>query len=405
MAQETHTLMPKKLAQALIDSGMHHFSLGGMLGAEDGYQASAPGIAKQENLTGQIGYLQNQQQDVYKQQQSLGNQLLAQTQGQGPNVAQDQLNQATGANVANQAALMANQRGASANPGEIARQAAMQGGNIQQQAVGQAATLGAQQQLGAQSNLAGLQNNLANQNLQGQSINQGALASQNSAVTTGQLGAQGINANAAATNAQTNGGIIGGLLGGAGAALGAIFHDGGIVKKMADGGPVNDNIGIANFSTPGAYNYQGPSASGGASLGQGLLNAGSAFAKNYSPSTSSAPSAEDSTAAWMSSPAGQDGALGNAPWLNKGGAMPFSMALLQGGKVPGQAQVSGNSIKNDTQPAMLSPGEVVLPRSVTQSGDPVSKAAEFMKHLMDKKESEGGPGYKKVAQAKQKAKK
>ena len=39
---------------------------------------------------------------------------------------------------------------------------------------------------------------------------------------------------------------------------------------------------------------------------------------------------------------------------------------LNGGQVGGQAQVPGNSPKNDTVKAMLSPGEVVLPRTVAQ---------------------------------------
>ena len=33
-----------------------------------------------------------------------------------------------------------------------------------------------------------------------------------------------------------------------------------------------------------------------------------------------------------------------------------------GGKVGGKARKSGDSLKNDTVPAMLSPGEVVIPR-------------------------------------------
>jgi hypothetical protein len=38
-----------------------------------------------------------------------------------------------------------------------------------------------------------------------------------------------------------------------------------------------------------------------------------------------------------------------------------------GGHVPGKAKVMGNSKLNDTVPAMLSPGEVVLPRTVVQN--------------------------------------
>lgn len=43
---------------------------------------------------------------------------------------------------------------------------------------------------------------------------------------------------------------------------------------------------------------------------------------------------------------------------------------LSGGKVDGQASVPGDSPANDTVPAMLSPGEVVLPRTVAQNPEP-----------------------------------
>lgn len=42
------------------------------------------------------------------------------------------------------------------------------------------------------------------------------------------------------------------------------------------------------------------------------------------------------------------------------------VGLAGGGVVPGQARVPGDSPANDTVPAMLSPGEVVLPRSAVQ---------------------------------------
>lgn len=42
---------------------------------------------------------------------------------------------------------------------------------------------------------------------------------------------------------------------------------------------------------------------------------------------------------------------------------PF-VAFAEGGLVPGKSSVPGDSLKNDTVPALLSPGEVVLPRSV-----------------------------------------
>jgi TP901 family phage tail tape measure protein len=43
--------------------------------------------------------------------------------------------------------------------------------------------------------------------------------------------------------------------------------------------------------------------------------------------------------------------------------------FAEGGTVPGVAKVAGDSLKNDTVPALLSAGEYVLPRSVTQDKD------------------------------------
>jgi len=50
--------------------------------------------------------------------------------------------------------------------------------------------------------------------------------------------------------------------------------------------------------------------------------------------------------------------------------------MAYGEKVPGKAEVKGDSLKNDKVPVMLSPGEIVVPRS--KSGDP-DKAAQFAK--------------------------
>src|ERR1043165_2497619 len=111
------------------------------------YSQTQAGIKQQQDflnaLNGQNG-LANQS-NVFGQQQALANQLQNLGNGVGPNPALAQLAQATGQNVAQQSALMASQRGASANPALLARLAAQQGAGIQQNAVGQAATLQAQQ--------------------------------------------------------------------------------------------------------------------------------------------------------------------------------------------------------------------------------------------------------------------
>jgi len=55
---------------------------------------------------------------------------------------------------------------------------------------------------------------------------------------------------------------------------------------------------------------------------------------------------------------------------------PF-IAFAQGGKVGGNARVNGDSLKNDVVPALLSPGELVIPRSVVSDGT-VGGVIDFM---------------------------
>ena len=52
-----------------------------------------------------------------------------------------------------------------------------------------------------------------------------------------------------------------------------------------------------------------------------------------------------------------------------------------GAAVPGKAKVPGNSLKNDTVNAKLSPGEIVLPRTVAQAPNAPQKAAQFVQGL------------------------
>jgi hypothetical protein len=75
-----------------------------------------------------------------------------------------------------------------------------------------------------------------------------------------------------------------------------------------------------------------------------------------------------------------------APGFAKGGEVPSHQAFINhilegdkmayGKKVPGKAEVEGDSQKNDKVPAMLSPGEIVVPRTAAKDPD---KAAQFAK--------------------------
>ena len=59
--------------------------------------------------------------------------------------------------------------------------------------------------------------------------------------------------------------------------------------------------------------------------------------------------------------------------------------MMSGGPVPGQASVAGDSYSNDTVPAMLSPGEIVIPRSVVNSPNPKKAAADFVAAILARK--------------------
>jgi hypothetical protein len=272
-------------------------------------------------LQGQNG-IQNQS-DVY-------NMLAMQAAGQGPNPAAAALQQATGQNVAAQNALMAGQRGASANPALMARQAAMQGANLQQQAAGQGALMQAQQQAQAMQgmgniagqqvgNLAGAQQMYGNTALNQQQNLLNSIANANSANVQNTANFNTANQN----NAQTHNKILGGFTQAAGAIPGLFKSDGGEIPSGGNTGAT----GVNRYNQGGQVESSGPQS-----------------------------------------------AIGKA-----------MMGMQEGGVVPGKAEVSGDSLKNDTVPAILSPGEIVIPRSIAQGPDAAKKAAEFVAAIHSRK--------------------
>lgn len=266
----------------------------------DAYNRNVSNMDRQSEFLNALGAQQGlgHQQDVFGMQRNLAGQLQDMGNGIGPNPALAQLNQATGQNIAAQSALMAGQRGARANPALLARLAAQHGGALQQQAVGQGATLQAQQQMSAlaqlqqqQGMMAGLANQQVNQQQQGLSALTNAGLQHQSNLMGLQSNANSVNAGVANQNTQTQGQLIGGLIKGGSSALAAGAH----------GGDVR--------------------------------------------------------------------------------AMP----MLGGGKVPGQPEVGHNSYKNDTVPAMLSPGEQVIDLNTLHDSGPVGEAARFVAHHINQR--------------------
>lgn len=341
-------------------------------------QLDAAAGATEGQLTGQDrlqqalmrqGGIQNQS-NVFNQEQNLANQLQAQTQGTGPNPAQAALAQNTAANVAQQGALMAGQRGASANPALIARLAAQQGASVQQGAVGQAATLQAQQQIAAQQQLQqqqAMQANLATTQTGQQIQNQQNLTGQ-------QLGSQQA-----------------------------------LLQAATNQNQIHANIQNAVQQGQNSLNVQNQKMTGEAIAG-GISGVGGALAqaatapKAAAPASAPAPDMSDSA---PPPPGYASGGKVIPPHLKRMAALyhdqaenqmkmaeggDVGSALKSGGKVPGKAKVSGDSPKNDIVAAKLSPGEVVLPRSVMESKDPETAAIQFLRGLKKKsgKSSEEG---------------
>jgi hypothetical protein len=68
-----------------------------------------------------------------------------------------------------------------------------------------------------------------------------------------------------------------------------------------------------------------------------------------------------------------------------------AICMKVGGTVPGEPNVGGDSTQNDTVPAMLSPHEIVLPRSVSTAPDAPQQAAQFVGQIKGQMPPEAGP--------------
>jgi hypothetical protein len=310
-------------------------------------------MAQQQELIKALqaqGGIQNQSQ-VYNQGQALAGQLQNMANGQGPSVAQAMLANSTGQNVANQAALMAGQRGAGANVGMMARQAGQQGGAMQQQAAGQSALLrnqeqmnaiGAlQQQQGMLGNLAGQQVNnyqqaqgMGNQQAaQNQSTQLQALQNQNALISGNTNAITGINAGADRANAEATNKMIGDVVGGV-LTGGASVLAGGLSKK-AHGGEITA--------------YKGKSKLGARFAQGGMVPALVSPGEIYLTPEQAKLVAQD------------------------------KMSPMAGERIPGQARVPGDSEKNDIVAKMLEAGGVVIKRTKAQDPEAAKKFVKAVK--------------------------
>lgn len=371
---------------------------------------------------------------VRGRQMTLADQLTAQAAGQGPSLATMQLKQASDRNLANAMAFAASQRGGG---GLALRNVRNQQTDIMGQAARDAAMARMQEQLTAREQLAGvlqgtrgqdltvatsqaeLQNaaNLANQkalleqqglnDAQARFYNQGmmdldmkqreALMALEKLKTEQQSSNNQARAQAYAGAASARGNLIGGV----GSGIAAAFSDERLKEDVEEGEGDLDKF-LKGFSLGQNKESNDPYS--------GQKKAGEAMGSGIGQALKSKP---DTELAVKSSTTGVDAApsMGGAmyayeggvvPHMNEGGPVNDQMKMLmqlapialmamsdrdskkdvvrmeEGGVVPGKAKVKGDSIKNDTVPAMLSPGEVVVPRTAAQ--DP-EKLKEFVSNL------------------------
>lgn len=352
------------------------------------YNQTQGAMGQQDQLLSELANQQalQKQSSVYNQMQNVAN-------GTGPNPAQAMLHQQTGQNIANQSAMMAGQRGAGANVGLMARQAAQQGAATQQQAVGQGATMQAQQSLGALGQMSGMANNMAgnltgqvNQNVSSQQNEQAnilnALAGINSTQASMQANVNNVNGQLANTQMQGQQGVLGNMMNTGGSMMGmaAMAEGGGVVA------PAAVDSATPSFGTDAAAGAMaaGPPKSGGQDKSKGG-GAQSAFGKYLTQGTSGQDATSNSLAPnYAGSDLGQgSGALmaamgGSTRDFRSGGS-------VQAANQAEKAVAHGNNYANDKIPAVLSEGEVVIPRNVMQSANPADGAMKFVQAVMAKK--------------------
>lgn len=433
-------------------------SIGGLLGfsggaAGTGFSAPQGAAITDPTSSQQLGTAYNGSQNALSQQQSLlnaiqgqnglanqsqvYNQLQGVVNGTGPNPAQAQLAQSTGQNVANQAALMAGQRGTSANTGLLARQAAQQGASTQQQAAGQAATLQAQQSLNALGQVGSLANQQAanqigaTENLsQAQQNEQAQLLQAQQGYNTNAVQMQSninsVNAGLAQQQMQGQQSIVGGV----GNAIAGLTHlaKGGEVSSYAYGGPASvSSYADGGITAPTAIqpaSTAGPQSSFGSFLsgykngvqsapqytdtpimrgiGSGMKLTSPQEKKPNTPTPATTFQGQQlgpstTTGAELQDPSVMQAARGGkvpalvspgevylSPDKAKAVAQGKADPIKDGEKIPGKPKVGGakDSYANDTVPKTLEEGGIVLPRHVTQSKDPAAAAHKFVSAIM-----------------------
>ena len=289
-------------------------------------------------------------QRIGEQQQRLARALQERAEGRAPSIAQMQLAQALEQQGAATQAQLASARGLS--PAMAQRLALEARGQAAQAAAAQAAILRTQEQQASQALLGQqLAAMLQGRQLSAQEAAQLGGQAAEAGYRQQQLEQQRLMAEQALQQAQQQR-MTKGVATGAGALLGGL---------------------AGTFLVPGVGTAAG--AQIGAGLGGALAGGGDeGSSKLLSSGLEAAGKASAAPGPAVAKPA-------------RGGEMK-SM-------VPGNAKFKGDTRSNDTVPALLSPGEIVLPRSVAQDEDAPEKAKKFVDAIKKRQK----PGKKNLAQA------
>lgn len=300
-------------------------ALGAAIDPVTGKKVAAPnlgGVIKQGDT---YAGLSEQQRKLLESQQSslqsaeISKALSERALGRGPSLAEAQLRSATNRNLSQQLAAAASMRGR--NVGATQRQLLQQQGEAGRNLAQDSAVARMQEQQAAQSQALNQGNILAsslNQNLQsGYGFKTGARIQQ----AQMQQQTDALNSQIAAANQQSQNQMTGALL------------------------EMGGKLGAAYYGAGGAGTMK-PTVS------------------------SSSPSLVKS----ISIPASVQMPASNREFD------PTRLNAYEGGVVPGIPEVDGNHIVNDKVKAMLSPGEIVIPRSHATSPE---KAKKFVQQLLE----------------------
>jgi hypothetical protein len=309
--------------------------LGNLLGTNSNYQTD-------EN------YMNPWMQGSANNNMQLQSMLMDQAKGGGPNLADEMNRIAVGRNQAAAASTIGSMKGIS--PAASMRAIANAQGQAGADAAGQASLTRMQQQLEAQRMLGVNSMGMTGIGVQGKG------------------GAQGMNAQTAAGNAKNNSGLVGGLIGGAATGLMMGMMNKGGVVGMADGGAVALSSLRQGLATQNAImdGEDVPSFTPPMQRRGGRGGGGSGYSASQLPDTF-----EPNLGGYNFAGGGQVPDAGPAS----------VMSMRSGGMVPGRAPVTGDSPRNDIVPAALSPGEVVLPRTVAQHPNAPQAAYDFVAAL------------------------